>query len=128
MGLYSRGGGGLDQGVNSVRKGLDFADSITILSLESDLAIKRPHCKKTRGQIPLHSTDVHGPKSSWNGKCFLLLACVKSCSTMNVSDGSENFIVEPFHGQEFSTNGHSQTWNFPLVLYINGIFRWCSFH
>ncbi len=34
----------------------------------------------------------------------------------------ENFIVEPFHGQEFSTNAHSQTWNFPLVLYINGIF------
>jgi hypothetical protein len=42
MGLYSRGGGGLDQGVNSVRKGLDFVDSLTILSLESDLAIKRP--------------------------------------------------------------------------------------
>ncbi len=30
----------------------------------------------------------------------------------------ENFIVEPFHGQEFSTNAHSQTWNFPLVLYV----------
>jgi hypothetical protein len=40
----------------------------------------------------------------------------------------ENFIVEPFHGQEFSTNAHSQTWNIPLVLYINGIFRLCSFH
>jgi hypothetical protein len=40
----------------------------------------------------------------------------------------ENFIVEPFRGQEFSTNAHSQTWNFPLVLYFNGIFRWCSFH
>ncbi len=37
-----RGGGGLDQGVNSVRKGLDFVDSLTILSLEADLAIKRP--------------------------------------------------------------------------------------
>jgi hypothetical protein len=24
---------------------------------------------------------------------------------------SENSIVEPFHGQEFSANSHSQTWN-----------------
>jgi hypothetical protein len=29
----------------------------------------------------------------------------------------ENSIVEPFHGQEFSTNAHSQTWIFPLVVY-----------
>ncbi len=41
----------------------------------------------------------------------------------NFPMASENFIVEPFHGQAFSTNAHSQTWNFPLVLYINGIFR-----
>ncbi len=62
--------------IDNTLKTLSYSLSIFLLSREN------VHCKKTRGQIPLHSTDVHGPKSSWNGKCFLLLACVKSCSIM----------------------------------------------
>ena len=52
------------------------------------------HCKKSHGQIPLHSQDVHGPKSSWNGKCLLLLAWVKPCSILQFFNSSGKFQFE----------------------------------
>jgi hypothetical protein len=52
------------------------------------------HCKKSHGQIPLHSQDVHGPKSSWHGKCLLLLAWVKPCSILQFFNSNGKFQLE----------------------------------
>ncbi len=83
-----------------------------------------------RPVVKFHSTARMYMDQSLPGteSVFCFWPVLNPAPQCNFPIASENFIVEPFHGQEFSTNAHSQTWNFPLVLYINGIFRWCSFH
>ncbi len=89
-------------------------------------------CRYTvrRPVVKFHSTAQMYMDQSLPGteSVFCFWPVLNPAPQCNFPMASENFIVEPFHGQEFSTNADSQTWNFPLVLYINGIFRWCSFH
>ena len=94
-----------------------------IINTEGVLTVRRPLVK-------FHSTARMYMDQSLPGteSVFCFWPVLNPAPQCNFPMASENFIVEPFHGQEFSTNAHSQTWNFPLVLYINGIFRWCSFH
>ena len=83
-----------------------------------------------RPVVKFHSTARMYMDQSLPGteSVFCFWPVLNPAPQCNFPMASENFIVEPFHGQEFSTNAHSQTWNFPLVLYFNGIFQWCSFH
>ena len=91
--------------------------------------ILRPYTVR-RPVVKFHSTARMYMDQSLPGteSVFCFWPVLNPAPQCNFPMALENFIVEPFHGQEFSTNAHSQTWNFPLVLYINGIFRWCSFH
>jgi hypothetical protein len=83
-----------------------------------------------RPVVKFHSTEWMYMDQSLPGteSVFCFWPVLNPAPQCNFPMAMENFIVESFHGQEFSTNAHSQTCNFPLVLYINGIFRWCSFH
>ncbi len=65
------------------------------------------HCYKTECWIPLHSMHVSRLKSSWHGKCFLLLDRVNTCSRMDSSNH----------------NGKLH-WR---ILTQTGIFHWLSF-
>ncbi len=89
----------------------------------SGLTVRRPVVK-------FHSTARMYMDQSLPGteSVFCFWPVLNPAPQCNFPMALENYIVEPFHGQEFSTNAYSQTWNFPLILYINGIFRWCSFH
>ncbi len=86
------------------------------------------HCYKTECWIPLHSMDVSGLKSSWHGKCFLLLERVNTCSRMDSSKYNGKLHWKSLHKQEFSIDYPSPRWSFPMIPPKKVFFHWCSLH
>ena len=73
-----------------------------------------PHCYKTECWIPLHSKDVSGLKSSWHGKCFLLLDRVNTCSRMDSSNHNGKL-----HWRILTQTGISHWLSFPKMEFSN---------